>query len=548
MAVLKLLALMRLEYKAALLGLLASLCSTFASIGLMAAAGWFLSAMGAAYAFGFVINLFVPSALIRLLAIMRTGLRYADRLLSHQAAFKIIERLRLQLFTQALALDHAAQLKFQQADLERRLHGDIEKLELAYLREFVPCAAAFLTAFTASAILAAFSGELLLIFLSTFLTAGVVVPGLAAWGSRRLGAAAAQEAGVIQNAAAAFIAGLMDLTVLGIAEDELERMAERSARLAHAKRVLTFLDGLSQAVLILCASLCFLGCIAAAGRLYLRAEISAGQVMMLAIGALSCFECLTPLAAALLLLPDAERSARRVQELAAGKPRALGSAVLPDRPMQRMVCADLTLALPGRQEPVLEHFNYIFESNLNYALQGPSGCGKTTLLSALAGLIPPAQGDVFYDGIAGQELKPVSLHQHLTLCFQDPAFISGRLREMFRIVNPQATDAEILKLLDLVELTELVYSLPGQLDAFIDMHGSSLSGGQARRLSLALCLIKPADFVLLDEPGEGLDAAQEERILTRLFHSRTGIIMVTHKEQGLTCCDKILRLKEYLKE
>ncbi|MBO8415509.1 MAG: hypothetical protein IAB19_03895, partial [Proteobacteria bacterium] len=86
MAVLKFLLLIKKEYKAAMLGLLASLGSTFASIALMSTAGWFLTAMATAAVLGLTLNLFVPSALIRLLAILRTGLRYADRLFSHAAA------------------------------------------------------------------------------------------------------------------------------------------------------------------------------------------------------------------------------------------------------------------------------------------------------------------------------------------------------------------------------------------------------------------------------------------------------------------------------
>ena len=81
------------------------------------------------------------------------------------------------------------------------------------------------------------------------------------------------------------------------------------------------------------------------------------------------------------------------------------------------------------------------------------------------------------------------------------------------------------------------------MDAYLGHHGNALSGGQARRLSLALALFRQCDFLLLDEPGEGLDPVQEERILKRILSYRRGVIMVTHRKSGLYLCDKILRLE-----
>ncbi len=542
MALFKLLTLMRLEWKAAALGFLASLCSTFASVGLMATAAWFLTAMGAAYAFGILLNLFVPSALIRLLAILRTGLRYADRLLSHQATFRIIEKFRLLLFAKALRLEHYAQLNFRTADLERRLQGDIEQLELAYLRQFMPCATAFALALTAGLILVSFSANLLVVFLICYLCCGVLVPALLSYLSAPVSARCADLGIKLQHELSDNLSGLLDLTVLDALSYKLQSLRQLSYYLSRGRFFISLLDGLAQALLLLGAMLCFVCFIALAGSLYLKGQVSAGQTMMLAIGALACFESLQPVAAALLLLPATERSARRVWDLSQGLERKEGKKSLEGK-LQSICCVQLGLTLPGHDQPLLEDFSFTFKATENYALTGASGSGKTSLLSALSGLIAPTAGRILYNGIDGRELKAVSLHQRLTLCFQDPGFMSGTVRSMFTALHPQAAEAQIRSALEVVELWSFIESLDGGLDAYLGHHGNALSGGQARRLSLALALFRQCDFLLLDEPGEGLDPVQEERILKRILSYRRGVIMVTHRKSGLYLCDKILRLE-----
>lgn len=541
MAVFKFLSLIRKEYKAALWGLLVSLGSTFASIALMSTAGWFLTAMATSAVLGISLNLFVPSALIRLLAILRTGLRYADRLFSHSAAFKIIEKFRGELFDKALSLNYEAQLKFQRADLERRLHGDIEKLELLYLREFMPIVCAFITGFIAGCILAAFDIRLLFVFIITFCGAGVVVPLISATFFGRFSARVSDDLLSLNNEAAVFISGLLDFIVLNALPARLERLEELNARICKSRRMLSLIDGINQAVLMFAALLCFLALLVIGSSLYLGGGISAAQSMMLCIGAMSVFECLQPMALALISWPESEHSARRVFELLNGKQRTEGKDRL-EHPISRIECRNLSFAYTERH-PIFTNFNAVFEADKNYALTGPLGSGKSSLLFMLLGLIKPQQGEILYDGLQGAALKAQSLNEQFAVCFQDPSLMSGTIREIFTAINQKITEDEIHAVLRVVELENFVSALDLGLDTFIGVHGRALSGGQARRFALARALSRKAPFLLLDEPGEGLDAAQEGRILQRILKSRHGVIMISHRGTGLELCNTVLRLR-----
>lgn len=528
------------EYKAAGLGLAASIASTWASIGLMAAAGWFLTAMADAAVIGISINLFVPSALIRLLAILRTGLRYVDRLLSHAAAFRIIEKFRSVLFARALELDFELQLRLQQADLERRLHGDIEKLELAYLRQFMPILCAFVTGLGVGLILASFNLRLCLCFALTYLLAGLIVPWLSSLFFGRISAALAADLQELHSEASIFIGGLLDFMVLNALPGRIERLELLNESICRIRRSLSFIEGINQALLMFLASLCFLGLIACGALFYRGGTVSPAQCMMLAIGALSAFECLQPMSAALLLRPEAENSAQRVFELMDGPRRREGNMSL-SAPLQEIVCREVGFAYGGGRA-VLSGFSCTFSAGENYAVTGPLGSGKTTVLYLLCGLLHPQQGSVSYDGLAGGDLKSAALNAQFSICFQDPGLMSGSIREIFTAVNPELTDAAIMDLLRVVELAEFTAALPEGLDTYIGEHGRALSGGQARRFALARALGRHSPFLLLDEPGEGLEVAQERRILQRILSQRKGVIMVSHRAAGLDYCDKMIRL------
>ena len=538
MAVLKFLGLLRLQWQAALWGLLASLCSSLASIGLMATAGWFLSAMAAAFSFGILLNLFVPSALIRLLAIARTALRYVDRLLSHRAAFILMEQMRLALFATALRLEHEAQVRLAQADLERRLHSDIEKLELAFIRQFEPAVVAFVVGALVSAILASFSYSLLFCFICCFTLAGFFIPALMALAGHDVSAKVSSAELKLHHETADFIRGLFDITVLGVLGVRLTHLQQKAEQIARLRARLSLLEGLTQSLLLTLAALCFLGVLYSAGTLYLQSQISVAQTMMLAIGALACFECLQPLSAAFLTLPETAQAATRVLELINGKVRKEGSTAL-NGPLTTITCTHLSLGFTGK-EPLITDFSFTFKAKCNYAIQGPLGSGKSTLLHALCGLIAPQDGEIYYNNLPGTQLSPHSLHRQVSMCLQDPCFISGTVRQMFCLMRPQCSSAQIEEALAEVELRDFVLSLPDGLDSYVGREGHSLSGGQARRLSLALTLFKCTPFVLLDEPGEGLDATQEKRILTRILQRRRGVIMVTHKQVGVNLCDNVL--------
>jgi ABC-type transport system involved in cytochrome bd biosynthesis fused ATPase/permease subunit len=159
-------------------------------------------------------------------------------------------------------------------------------------------------------------------------------------------------------------------------------------------------------------------------------------------------------------------------------------------------------------------------------LRGPSGVGKTTLALGLLGALP-------YRGSAtvnGCEISSISnLSQILSGSLQQGHVFNTSIRENLKIADQSASDVTLLRILELVELSDI------SLDTVVGEFGRPLSGGEAKRLGLARALLSPAAILILDEPTEHLDLDLAERIEKRVlaeFSDRI-LLIITHSGWGL---------------
>lgn len=179
------------------------------------------------------------------------------------------------------------------------------------------------------------------------------------------------------------------------------------------------------------------------------------------------------------------------------------------------------LNLSYGDKAVLEHFSLDLPEEGITALRGPSGCGKTTLLRVLAGLEKPRSGAVI--GISPQDTA---------MLFQEDRLLPWRTaRQHIQDVLPRDSRDTWRQYLSLVELEGEEDALPG-----------ALSGGMCRRLALARCLALPCKPYLLDEPFAGVDPQRAARILDRMRERRVPVVLVSHQENVLERCDRVMDL------
>ncbi|SPT69119.1 thiol reductant ABC exporter subunit CydC [Anaerobiospirillum thomasii] len=533
--------LMKGQYKAALLGIFVSVLASLSSMALMATAGWFLTAMALAGFAGYALDIFTPSAMIRMFALLRTALRYFDRLFSHDATFKIIEVFKVRMFEKAVSLPHMQSLAFKNSDIERRMRADIDKLELAYLKEFMPFACAFIVSLCVGFFMCQYSVEMALVTLSCMAVSGVVIPVFLSYLTSSDSLKINELSRDLTSLGSDFILGLFDLMALGVEEKFEKQIHLKSVELALVRKRLVLIEGINTAVLAVTINFACLCSVLVGIPLFTEKKIDSSNFIMLAILSIAAFEVIIPLAAACINYVNVRRSATLVFEVLKGRSDDLNDNGQKIDGIAKLSFDNVGFSYDGSRQ-VLQNVCLEFEKDKNYVIRGRSGHGKTTLIMLMLSLIKPSSGSIRVDGRDLSEIDIRSYRERFSVALQDNALFSSSLFDIFKMVKTDVTEQEIMEVLKKVELDDFVKTLPNGFNEWLGNTGMAVSGGQAKRLSLARALLIDSDFLILDEVAEGLDVKQEKRIIDNILTSRKGVIIITHKQAGLDLCDKIIEL------
>ncbi|WP_173707213.1 ABC transporter ATP-binding protein [Clostridium beijerinckii] len=175
------------------------------------------------------------------------------------------------------------------------------------------------------------------------------------------------------------------------------------------------------------------------------------------------------------------------------------------------------------------------------ALIGPSGEGKTTLIRLLLCLIYPSKGNIYIN----EEILNINHRNLISYVPQGNTLFSGSIFENLKFGNPEATEEQILKALDMSSSLDFVNSLPNRLNTIIGEKGIGLSEGQAQRLTIARAFLRKRPILILDEATSSLDSKTELRILNQVKNliPKPICIIITHRPSALSICDKIYKLE-----
>lgn len=513
-------------------GLLATiLCAcvaTSSAVLLLGLSGWFITAAAFAGATGgaaaYAFNYMLPSAAIRLLAILRTGARYGERLVGHHLMLDALATIRPLLFRAIATGPVQTSLALRRGDTTSRLVQDVAALETLFIRLPAPWAVS-----------ASLGSGLALLWLGgaspLLATLALVIVLLAA--SRRIGRRVAAHGRAVQQAAGCLKDDVVEiadaaaeLRCYGLQDEAASRLAAAAAELTAAQR------GQARAV----ASIDAMQAVAIAG--------GAALALLLAAPSGPAIAALCGLAAAMtvdglapLLKREVERgmldeACRRLDDLAA-QTRGPSRAMQPPSAIIAIGAPWEATLRPGR----------------TYAMVAPSGAGKTTLIEALLGLRPPPC-EIAIGGIPVEQIDLAALRGLFAWLPQDAQLLSGTVRDNLRLAAPEADDAACWDALRDAGLADRIRALAGGLDGWIGENGTELSGGERRRLALARALVGTAPWLLLDEPTEGLDEATERAVTKALFAriARTGqgLILVSHQPRLADECGTRLHLRRQI--
>lgn len=202
----------------------------------------------------------------------------------------------------------------------------------------------------------------------------------------------------------------------------------------------------------------------------------------------------------------------------------------------------------GRRTPALADISFTLRAGETLAVAGPSGAGKSSLLSVLMGFMVLEQGTISVRDDRGERLlsdiPPADWQRELAWVGQSAVIVSGSLADNLRLAAPEADDEALRRALSQAALGAWLEALPDGLATPLGEGGRSVSGGQARRISLARAFLRNASLVLLDEPTASLDRESEARVIEALKRLRRGrtLVLLTHRLELLDLADRVLML------
>ena len=530
------------------LGILLSIVTLIASLGLLTLSGWFITASaiaGLSAVTAHTFNFFTPGAGVRGFSIARTAARYGERLVSHDATFRLLSWLRGWFFSKLIPVSMEQLNRYRKGDLLDRLVADIDALDQLYLRLFSPLLSAIVVTALLSLFLAFFSVTLALVVL-VVMTSWILLMPLLFYGlGRRTGETLGARQARLRQEVLDYLQGMAEQQIYGSDQCARDSMDEAESHLNQSQKKMTLLTGLGSALFITCSGLAALFILyLAAGEFQLQ-QISGPVMVMMVFTTLAAFEALMPLPAAFQFLSHTRAAAARLQE-AVSSPRVrfqtdAGQSVKGD-----LVFENVSVGYEPNHN-IINDLSLTIRQGEHIALLGRTGCGKSTLIKLLNRGLEPEAGGLYLGGKPISELSEQSLYASMTFVPQKTHVFNGTLRENLQVADLDASDEALLQVVDQTGLNHLAANNEegSLLDLWIGQGGVALSGGEQRRLAMARAILKPAPVLVLDEPGEGLDVHGEQQLMEQVlqaFESST-VIMITHKKTVLQKMDQVYRME-----
>jgi ATP-binding cassette, subfamily C, bacterial CydC len=526
------------------LAMLLGVATVVSNVGLLATATYVISA---AAIVPYLSMLVIPVYLVRLFSVSRAGLRYAERLASHDVTFKLLGNLRTWFYARLEPLAPARLARYRSGDLLSRVVKDVEELENVYLRVVSPLVVAIMVSLITFLVFHAFGTAMALAAAGFLVATSVGAPLLVRLLSRGLGRRQLELRAELGARVVDGVQGIQDLLAFGGEERERREISTLAGKLERVQGRTALVTGLHGALADLMAGLALVAILVLAVPLVAAGEVRGVYLAFLALVMVGSFEAVVPLGTAFGFLGRSVHAGERLFEVVDAEPEVV------DPPEPLRTPDDVTLEFDrvsfgyGEGGPLaLEDVTFALRPGSRVAVVGPSGSGKSTLVNLALRFWDPLSGEIRLGGCGVGLYAQEDLRARIGVVSQNTHVFNDTLRANLLLADPEATDAALHGALARARLEELVERLPRGLDSYVGEQGLALSGGERQRLAVARVLLKDAPLLVLDEASANLDTITERELMAEirdLMRDRSTLV-VTHRLVALETMDEILVLEK----
>jgi thiol reductant ABC exporter CydC subunit len=528
-----------------ILAVLASAVATGCGIALLATSGFLLAR---ASQHPNILAIAIAVVAVRGLSVGRGVFRYAERLASHDVAFRILVDIRVRTFQRLERLAPAGLRTLRPGDVLARLVSDVDATQDLFLRGVAPPAAAILAGAGAVAACLLILPSAGLALAAGLLIAGILVPWLAAARARQAGLRLAPARGEFAAHFTDLMAGAAELHAFGAVDAAAGRAVGSGATLATMERRAASGMGLGTGLSSAAAGLTVWAVLGLAVAATGFGALTRVPLAVVTLTALAAFEVVAALPAAAIQLGQARAGAARLTEVV-DAPDPVRDPPAP-RPLP---VGPIRVRLRGAQvqyEPggplALDRVDLDLVPGRRVALVGPTGAGKSTVAAVLLRFCELSRGRATLDGHDLAAYAADDVRTVIGGCAQDPHIFNTTIAGNIRLARPDATHEQLVTAAARAGLLPWIESLPLTWDTPVGAHGAAISGGQRQRLALARALLADLALMIFDEPTAHLDPDSRRALTADILTATQGraTLLITHDLDGLDQVDEIVVLDQ----
>jgi ATP-binding cassette subfamily B protein len=356
-----------------------------------------------------------------------------------------------------------------------------------------------------------------------------------------------RETNVLAGATTESLRNVELIKSLGLTNQEIKRLnlatlkiLKLELRKVRSLRSISFVQGtlvnfLRQSILFILLYLAF------------KDKMNIGQVATLQMFSFFIFNPLQEMGNVLLSYREAEASLHNFEGILAAPLEVKPAQPKRINAIEKLTFDEVTFQHKTAKSPAVKNISFEVNKGETVAFAGPSGAGKTTLVKLLVGLYNPAGGHIRYNDLDSSIIDIDELRNQIGFVTQDTQLFAGTIRENLLFVNPGASDAMLLDVLQKAACTNLLARAENGLDSTIGEGGMRVSGGEKQRLSIARALLRNPRLIVFDEATSSLDSITEEEIsrtIRGISHTKDHItVMIAHRLSTIMHADRIYVLE-----